>query len=223
MAVGDINQPEAIPDGSSLPLVLDHYMRYPGSYEIPLRTMYSLNCKPTKRAQATQKSGKPLPKSAFSKDPSSSYSSLPHSDAAAEFRAQLISHIARLPTQPCSLPPSLISSFLRRCFAANLEEVDFPQALTGLDYLRDLENRRRKEVLSALTRLGVDYDTSVDSELGKKHPGVLSWVQSIQYHERRIESLYSQAYLGLRRWVSTIIGSLRRSLLRFSFPLTDHC
>ena len=218
-------QPVASPDGSAMPWVLDHYVRYPGSYEIPLRTMYSLNCEPTKRAPTTLTScNKPLPGSAFSKVPSkassSSSSNEPCPDAGAEFREQLQSHIARLPSQPCSLPPNFLTSFLRRCFAANLKEVDFPQALTGLDYLRDLETRRKKEVVAARSRLGITGDANERSELGKNHRGVLSWIESVQRHERRIESLYSQVYIGLRRWVgSTFFFFFFFSLFSFFFFL----
>ena len=197
------------PDGSAVPWVFDHYLRYPGSYEIPLRTMFSLNCKPTKKSP--QPSGKRLAGSAFSSSsnappPSLSSSSSSYPNAISEFRAQLETHIARLPCQPpCALPPSFMISFLRRCFAANLSEVDFPQALTGLDHLRDLENRRRREVFSTLTRLGVAQEDAADeqsAELARNYRGVLAWVESIQRHERQVESLYSQVYIGLRRWVS---------------------
>lgn len=200
-----------VPDGSALPWILDHYLRYPGSYEIPLRTMYSLNCKPTggqvQSPPQVSPSGKPLPEPAFSKRSSSSSNQESTADAAAEFKAQLVSQIARLPSQPCSLPPSFITSFLRRCFAANLEDVDFPQALTGLDYLKDLENRRRKEVVEALRRLGIDRDLDGMSEWGKKYPGVLAWIKFIQNQERKVEALYSQVYIGLRRWVSAYFPS----------------
>lgn len=96
-----------------------------------------------------------------------------------------------------------MTSFLRRCFPPQLEEVDFPQALTGLDYLKDLETRRRKEVAAALKRLGVDRDNLREKEeLGMKYPGVLRWIESIERDEREVEALYTQVYIGLRRWVS---------------------
>jgi hypothetical protein len=96
-----------------------------------------------------------------------------------------------------------VTSFLRRCFSPNLDEVDFPQALTGLDYLKDLETRRRKEVFAALKRLGIDReDICGKDEFGKKYPGVLRWLESIEQNERKVEALYTQVYIGLRRWVS---------------------
>jgi phage-related protein len=84
-----------------------------------------------------------------------------------------------------------------------LDEVDFPQALTALDYLKDLENRRRREVAAALQRLNIHPDDLKEkTELAKKYPGVLTWIESINVQGRRVEALYTQIYLGLRRWVS---------------------
>lgn len=89
--------------------------------------------------------------------------------------------------------------------------VDFPQALTGLDYLKDLETRRRREVAAAMNRLAIDRST-LDADvqaLSEKYPGVLQWVKSIEDKERKVEALYTQVYVALRRWVS------RTSLLSY--------
>jgi hypothetical protein len=124
-------------------------------------------------------------------------------DPADQFKAQLVSQIGRLSSQPCSLPTAFITTFLRRCFVPQLEQVDFPQALTGLDYLKDLENRRRRAVASALRRLDITRGNLQQmEELKKKYPGVVSWVESIDAKEVKIETLYAQVYVGLRRWVS---------------------
>lgn len=102
-----------------------------------------------------------------------------------------------------------MTSFLRRCFSPNIDEVDFPQALTGLDYLKDLETRRRKEVFAALKRLGLDRDDLCSKdELAKKYPGVLRWLESIEQNERKVEALYTQVYIGLRRWVGCNFSNL---------------
>jgi hypothetical protein len=116
-----------------------------------------------------------------------------------------MSHVAQLPAQPSSLPPSFVTSFVRRCFAKDLDQVDFPQALTAMDYLKDLEVRRRREVVAALDRLGVERDDIGQKEvLGKKYPGVLRWVLAVEEKERTIEALYSQVYIGMRRWVRAL-------------------
>ncbi|KKK15493.1 hypothetical protein P175DRAFT_0528690 [Aspergillus ochraceoroseus IBT 24754] len=181
------------PDGSALTWIFDHILRYPGTYEIPLRTMYALNSNPTRQPSPGTCCS---PETAFARRPTS-----PKSSAAADLRAQLTQQISRLPSQPCSLPPSFITSFLRRCFAPQLEDVDFPQALTGLDYLRDFEIRRKKEVVAALQRLGLEQgDLREPSELAKKYPGVLTWLESINIKGRKVEALYTQIYIGLRRW-----------------------
>lgn len=192
------------PNGRALTWIFDHCLRYPGSYEIPLRTMYALNCNPAK--------GNHSPDTAFTPRNSSSTKSSRSShdnsvDAAADFRAQLIHQISRLPSQPCSLPPSFITSFLRRCFTPELERVDFPQALTALDYLKDLDNRQRNEVFAALQRLNIrreDVEEPVNPELARKYPGVVAWVKQINDKEYKAEILYTSLYLGLRRWVSQL-------------------
>jgi hypothetical protein len=130
-------------------------------------------------------------------------------NAAALLKAHLMSRIAQLPNQPCSLPPSFVTSFVRRCFPPELEEVDFPQALTALDYLKDLETRRRKEVLAALKRLGITGAEGETSDLAKRYPGVLSWLNSIENKEKKVMALYTQVYLGLRRWVGRWAPALR--------------
>lgn len=188
--------------GSALPWILDHLLSYPGSYELPLRTMYSLNAGP--------QTSDPKPSDAASTESSDSLvledrirrHRSQTSLAATEFKAHLLSQIAQIPTQPSSLPPSFVASFLQRCFPEQLNQVDFPQALTALDYLKDLEARRRKDVVAALKRLGIDRDNANEMKaLKKKWPGVKKWVETLEEKERKIEALYTQVYLGLRRWV----------------------
>ena len=116
-----------------------------------------------------------------------------------------MTHIGNLPSQPFSLPPSFITSFVRRCFPAELCQVDFTQALTALDYLKDLENRRKRELSVALQRLGLDA-AIVEQSGGKisKNGKLSDWVLSMQGKEKKVEALYSQVYIGLRRWVWTL-------------------
>lgn len=221
--------------GSALPWILDHLLTYPGSYEIPLRTMYALNAAP----QTSQ--GQPFNASTASEEGdrtsvgsdsdlvpaalklpsvSTQRTLIRHrsqaSIQATEFKAHLMSQIAQMPNQPCSLPPSFVISFLRRCFPEQLYQVDFPQALTALDYLKDLESRRRKEVVAALRRLGIDRSNAPEmKDLSKKWPGVKKWVDIMEEKEKKIEALYTQVYLGLRRWVSLV------SLLDYSCSNID--
>ncbi|KAL9625576.1 MAG: hypothetical protein Q9160_000289 [Pyrenula sp. 1 TL-2023] len=189
-------------EGAAFPWILEHLLTYPGTYEIPLRTMYTLNST-TQQHNPSSSDSAPVNGNAFPSRPvqSTEKEQLSTETAAAQLRANLMTHISQQPTQPCSLPPSFVISFVRKCFTVELEQVDFPQALTALDYLKDLEVRRRREVAAALQRLGVDREDLREKEkLGKKYPGVLRWVSSIEEKERKVEALYTQVYLGIRRW-----------------------
>ena len=196
--------------GSSYQLILDHILTYPGSYEIPLRTMYTLNCAP--RAQPLMRNG--TPSSSAASSPALSQGGWQDSTATQSFTENLMAQISQLPSQPTSLPPSFITSFVRRCFTSELVCVDFPQALTGLDYLKDLETRRRRDVAGAMGRLDINRATleSDVMSLGDRYPGVLQWVKSIEDKEHKIEALYTQLYVALRRWI--LINEL--SLLPFN-------
>ncbi|KAF2001434.1 hypothetical protein P154DRAFT_169662 [Amniculicola lignicola CBS 123094] len=190
---------------SSYNLIMEHILQYPGSYEIPLRTMYTLNCTP--RAQ-------PLPKD-LSLAPSSNGSSNTVSPISGQFAwtdsesstmnfaSTLMNHMVSLPAQPSSLPPAFIVSFVSRVFHPSLSLVDFPQALTALDYLRDLETRRRKEVAAAFDRLGIHADsfaTDVD-DVAERYPGVALWAKNIQGKNKKAEGHYAHLYMGVRRWI----------------------
>lgn len=200
-------------EGAAFPWILEHLLTYPGTYEIPLRTMYTLNSTTQQQQQnppSPTLASNPVNGNAFPPRPphSTEKENMSTETAAAQLRANLMTHISQQPTQPCSLPPSFVTSFVRRCFTVELEQVDFPQALTALDYLKDLEVRRRREVAAALQRLGVDREDLREMEkLGKKYPGVLRWVVGIEEKERKVEALYTQVYLGIRRWVSLFCGS----------------
>lgn len=185
--------------GSSYQLILDHILTYPGSYEIPLRTMYALNCAP-QAATAT-------PTSPTVSSPATSHLSqaffTSDTPSTASLTENLVAQLSQLPTRLQQLHPSFITAFVQRCFPSSLIHVDFPQALTALDYLKDLETRRRREVASAFSRLAIDKE-SLDqdaSALSEKYPGVLQWIQDIEEKERKIDALYTQLYVGLRRWI----------------------
>ncbi|MDI1485129.1 MAG: hypothetical protein OHK93_000264 [Ramalina farinacea] len=129
-------------------------------------------------------------------------------NAADHFKQCLMEHISNLPTQPFSLPPSFITTFVRRAFTEDLCMVDFTQALTAMDYLKDLDNRRKRELTSALQRLGLDKVGAEQQTADRvKNPRIWDWVTSMQEKERKIEALYTQVYIGLRRW--TLINEMR--------------
>ncbi|OQD85695.1 hypothetical protein PENANT_c009G05163 [Penicillium antarcticum] len=197
------------PDGSSLTWIFDHCLRYADQYEISLRAAYELNCHPTKSTMAGSNTPSVLSRnSVWSKASKSTHRSSDtpsfDGDANAQFRAFLTRTVSQLPSQPCSLPPSFTTSFVRRCFCLDLAEVDFAQALTALDYLKDLQDRWKKEIDAAFRRLNVTADDARDaknSELASQYPGVMAWYQEINGKARMIDFLYTQVYVGLRRWI----------------------
>jgi hypothetical protein len=201
-------QPKGIAgsDGSAMPYILEHYMMNPTSYEIPLRSLYALNCQTLPLMAGSQ-----IKESSFANPPMQN-STLPLADAASQFKAQLISHISKGPHQ-YNLPVGFTMSFVRRVFAENLEHVDFPQALTALDYLNNLESRRKKEVIAAFGSLDVEWSLSPSKtirvsevhkqDMREKYPGVVRWIESIEAKERDAVSIYKEMCLSLRRWVSS--------------------
>lgn len=188
--------------GSSCEFILDRILAYPGTYELPLRTMYEVN-----RIPRAQPSRHPTPRRPSSI--SSNYTHLSRVDESAaqnatvQFNSSLMSQIAQLP-QNYSLPPSFLNSFLQNTFPPDLELVDFPQALTGLDYLKDLESQRRRETANAMWKLGIERNAlGIDNdEVSGRYPGVATWMRGIEEKERKVEMLYTQLYVSLRRWVS---------------------
>ena len=190
-------------EGAAFPWILEHLLAYPGTYEIPLRTMYTLNVSTQTQSYRPASTSPNTAGNAFPKQSSQAEArNLATATAAAQLRSTLVQHITQLPSQPASLPASFVTTFVRRCFSPELEHVDFPQSLTALDYLKDFEVRRRREVVAALDKLGIERDDIGHRErLANKYPGVLRWVVGTEEKERKIEALYTQVYLGLRRWI----------------------
>lgn len=185
-------------DGAAFTWLLEHILTYPGTYEIPLRTMYTLNSTSHSREKSSSSN---MLGNAFPNTKNEESNSVTTITAAAQLRANLMSHINQQPSQPQSLPPSFITSFVTRCFSTNLAKVDFPQALTALDYLKDLEMRRRNEILATLTYLGVERSEIQNCDkIARDHPAAFRWIQSMNEKEHRVEFLYTHVYLGLRRW-----------------------
>ncbi|KAL1959821.1 hypothetical protein VTO42DRAFT_966 [Malbranchea cinnamomea] len=198
--------------------VLEHVLKYPGSYELPLRTMYELNSMPRPRQPLASQSSHL--RSAFSNEATGNVSA-PLStkrnahqnnavnnvfDNAALFKANLMSQIAQRPHHPGSLPPSFVTSFVLRGFPADIDRVEFAQALTALDYLKDLETTRRTKYSAALAKLGVSEHDEHDDDLVRRYPGVAEWVVSIKRKNRLALALYTQVYLRLRHW--TLINEI---------------
>lgn len=121
-------------------------------------------------------------------------------NASDHFKECLLNHLKQLPSRQVSLPASFISSYVRKCFPQELCDVDFTMALTALDYLKDLESRRRRELAHVFERLGLDKNRLGEAELevGRAH---LDWAVSMHAKDGKVESLYTEVYVALRRWV----------------------
>ncbi len=70
-------------------------------------------------------------------------------------------------------------------------------------------------MVAALDKLGIERDDiGHRDKVAKKYPGVVRWVVGTEEKERKVEALYTQIYVGLRRWI--LINEL--SLIPFSKP-----
>ena len=99
----------------------------------------------------------------------------------------MMGHIASLPSQPRSLPHSFLANFIRKCFTRDLESADLDQALTALDYLKNLEDRRKRELAKIMREIGVDSrDVRIMDLRGKMH---------------KVDTLYARVLVGIRQWV----------------------
>ena len=86
-----------------------------------------------------------------------------------------------------------------------------------MDYLKDLENRRKRELGSALQRLGLDKTPDgVSCGVMSTSPKMSEWVTCQQDKDRKVEAFYTQVYIGLRRWVRDF------GVLKLEFSLTFH-
>lgn len=179
---------------TSMAYILEHVLQYPGSYDFPLKTMWELNR--LDRAQPPSRSGNASPVTGqFAWSGSEA--------AAVSFQASLMHQLKSLPTRASSLPPVFINSFVNRIFNPSLNLVDWPQTLTALDYLKDLETRRRKETYAAFERLSIHQETwSTDMAfVAEKFPGIALWINNIEGKNKKADTYYGVLWLSLRRWV----------------------
>ena len=212
-----MRRPTRSSEGAALPWILDHLMKYPRSFELPLRRMYELNTMANPQLHTGQKSAQyPLKidrrptRNAFDSPPAATYPDVTKqnvqnapslSDNEAILKANLMAEIASRPSQPCSLPPSFITSFVRGSLCADLDQVQFEQAMTALDYLKDLEKTRQKNYVDALAKLGVSDQDDENGDLSARYPGVAKWLREIKKMDRLALALYTQVYLRVRHWV----------------------
>ncbi|KAF7876669.1 hypothetical protein EAF04_001754 [Stromatinia cepivora] len=97
------------------------------------------------------------------------------------------------------LPPDFIRKWcLDKVFTRVEEQVDFSQALTGIDYLQDLECRRREALREVALRLKIDKNNW--RKVLSADPDAKKWVEDIQAQETIIEDFYATCFIDLRIW-----------------------
>lgn len=109
------------------------------------------------------------------------------------FQLALMEHLQNIPAQPSTLPPIFLTTFIQKCFPQTFQDVDFDQALTALDYLRDLEHRRMKELEKAMRAKG-EFDSKIINLRTRSH---------------KLDRTYAVALTGIRRF--TLVHELSGS------------
>jgi hypothetical protein len=201
MASNHSRNPSDETNNTSMAYVLEHVLQYPGSYDIPLKTMYELN-----RVDRAQPFPRNLSKSGNVSPVAGSFAWNSQEAAAMSFTASLMNQLKALPTRTSALPPAFIVNFVTRTFMPEPSDVDWSQALTALDYLKDLETRRRREMATTFENLDVHRDTwDADmASVAEKAPGIALWINNLEGKNRKADSYYAQIWVGLRRWVSSL-------------------
>lgn len=104
------------------------------------------------------------------------------------------------------LPLEFIKKWcLEKVFTKVEELVDFDQALTGLDYLQDLECRRREALRDVAVRLHIEKNNW--KSVLSSDPDAKKWVEDIQAQEAIIERFYASCFIDLRIWVCQFVCS----------------
>lgn len=96
-------------------------------------------------------------------------------------------------------------------FRENYDSANFDQALTAIDYLRDLEYSRRMKLRKAAKNLGInehDWKSTL-----KDDPDALAWIQEVEKGELEIEQLFASLYVDIRIWVSSHFPTTADSFL----------
>jgi hypothetical protein len=99
------------------------------------------------------------------------------------------------------MPLAFVKDFcLKKVFVEKIGDVDFLQALTALDYLRDAEVGRRANLRQAAETLEITKENW--REVLSQDPDAKVWVELVQSQELDIEIRYAGVYLDLRIWAS---------------------
>lgn len=178
----------------------DHMLRNPQPHDLPLHTLFQYNASALRplypmprpgNGEAANRAGRfavaPIPRTSFE---------------------VALLQLLEMPNHPQAVPLSWLTSIARFVFDEDLTYVQFPLALKALDYLYRLEMIRRDEFRAMLTRLGLDESRSssiqdqeqISSNVSQSKVDRLK--NTMNDKSWKIEQLYTQVYIGLRRWVA---------------------
>ena len=120
------------------------------------------------------------------------------------FRSELLTIAGDLPKVASNVPAEFLMPFVRKVFHEDLSRVDFALALTAMDYLQNLDVRRRREHDAVMTRLGVKPGDATSAWLDRqaKDAQVRAWVNGLEAKAKEAEACFTQCFVGLRQWVS---------------------
>lgn len=159
--------------------LLEQIFSHAGGKDLPLRTMFILNC---------ASRGQPLPK-------------VPENPDEGHFQSVLQTEFSQLPLQRTSLPYSFVKKFVRETFgSSHLDAVNFSQALTALDYLKDIEMRRTKSIKDMWTRIDLDTWESIDEKVSRDE-AVIKIFNHVNRLEKAADDMYAWLYVHLRQWI----------------------
>ncbi|OMP82550.1 hypothetical protein BK809_0006860 [Diplodia seriata] len=149
--------------------------------DLPLRTMYILNC--ASRGQH------PLPSNAKG------------IEGVPEFTSILQTEMSQLPLQRTSLPYVFVRKFVKETFCQEeLGRVNFSQALTALDYLKDIEMRRQKMVQDMWQRVDIETWESIEEKVSRDE-AIIRLFNILNRKEKYLGELYAWLYVHLRQWI----------------------
>lgn len=176
----------------------EHLLMHPLEHELPLDTLFQYNASCLRPLIPPPPSPKPSDGQA---------SGAQTRTARTPFEAAMIA-LLQSPTRPSSISPGFLFPTIRWVFAhEDVNDVEFGFALKALDYLRGLETKRRQEFAFKLKRMGFDGKTSSAIKDPEETSDVVSenvtWKKDMEEKSKHIERLYTQVYIGLRRWVGS--------------------
>ncbi|KAF8853565.1 hypothetical protein BDZ45DRAFT_76242 [Acephala macrosclerotiorum] len=102
-------------------------------------------------------------------------------------------------TEAQGLPYHVVRDFCLKQFPSEYECADFSNALTVLDYLRDLEFTRRAQLREVGRRWGItEYNWK---EAFTSNKSSMAWFLNMQLDEQKTQQWFANIYVDLRIWI----------------------